>query len=186
MKRISRLFAALCLAGALAGCQAEEMYNSDIFCYFVYDTGLHNNGLLWAALQPASYGEFVEVSAPIVNGVRYVVSKSVSGQTERIPITTEREVRLTYALGAANGLFIGRTTAGMLVAYDMQCPNCSRENNLYRYPLQINTAMEAVCGTCKRHYQLNNMGAATTSAPRKLDQYLASYNGQVLLVHNKQ
>ena len=185
MRYTKKIFLALA-ASALAACGGNEMYNSDIFCYFTYNTSIHNTGLLWAALQPGNYGEFVFVSAPVAGGVRYVVAQNSSGQTDRVAITTATETRLTYSLGANDGLIIGRTTDGQLVAYDRQCPNCSRENNLYRYSLSFKSNGQAVhCATCKRDYNLNNLGNSNGGG-RKLDQYLVSYNGAVLIVHNKQ
>lgn len=170
----------------LASCGGDEMYNSDIFCYFAYNTSIHNTGLLWATVQPSNYGQFVFVSAPVTGGVRYVVAENSSGETDRVAITTASETRLTYSLGANDGLIIGRNTDGLLVAYDRQCPNCSREQSLYRYALSFNTSGQSVhCSTCKRDYDLNNNGSSNNGG-RKLDQYIASYNGSMLIVHNKQ
>lgn len=185
MRKFKSFLAAATLV-LLTSCSGDSTFNSDIFCYFAYNTSIHNTGWLWAAVQPASYGQFVFVSAPVKAGVRYVVAQNSSGSTDEVPITTAAETRLNYSLGANNGLIIGRTTDGQLVAFDRQCPNCSREKNLYRYSLTFNAVGQTVhCSTCKRDYDLNNLGYST-SGGRKLDQYLVSYNGAMLIVHNKQ
>lgn len=185
MRKIRTILAAG-VVSLLASCSNDTTFTSDIFCYFAYNTSIHNTGLLWAAVQPANYGQFVFVSAPVTGGVRYVVAQNSSGTIDQVPITTATETRLNYSLGANNGLIIGRTTDGQLVAYDRQCPNCSRETNHYRYSLTFNSVGQTVhCSTCKRDYELNNLGYST-SGGRKLDQYLVSYNGAMLIVHNKQ
>ena len=49
MRFTKKIFLALA-ASALAACGGNEMYNSDIFCYFTYNTSIHNTGLLGAVL----------------------------------------------------------------------------------------------------------------------------------------
>ena len=187
MRRFAQYLAAFA-ALIMTGCNSDEMYNSDIYCYFIYDTTIHNNGLLWAVAQPGSYGQFVIVTYGVTptTGVKYLTITNSAGKSEKVNLTTSRETRINYALGANYGLIIGRQTDGTLVAYDRQCPNCMRESGLYRYAMSFsNNGIWVKCPSCGRNYALNNSGNVADSTGRKLDQYLATYNGSYLMVHNR-
>ena len=54
------------------------------------------------------------------------VLRLIRNYTEKIKITTAIEIQelKKTCLGANNGIIIGHTNFGGIVAYDRQCPNC--------------------------------------------------------------
>ena len=83
--------------------------------------------------------------------------------------------RIGYSL-LGNGLF----------AFDKQCPNCLKEFNQANYPMDWdNSGMYVKCKKCGRRYNLNNSGFCVDDGKaRKLIRYRASYDGNILSVHN--
>jgi len=183
----STLFCAL--AGLLLLCSCsdnENEYSLDYRCYFLFDAEVHNVSVIKNALNPLASGIFVYVTTERRNGVRYVLSELNDGKTKgEDALTTEKESRITYALGAYNGLIIGYSSLGNgLYAFDHQCPNCMAESNLYRYPLTwTNNGQWVYCKNCKRSYDLNNNGYPNSDG-MKLIRYRAEYNGSILIIHN--
>jgi hypothetical protein len=168
----------------------QNEYSTDYQCYFIYDTTIHNGGYLWAAVQPMNYGQFVFVYTKKMymksgNSVRYVYA-NLNGKTDSTAITTAKETNLTYALGAQNGLIIGRSLSGdnMLYAFDRQCPNCIDDYGAY-IPLNwSNNGTTVYCRKCKRTYDLNNGGYPQDGGGKKLLRYRISYSGATIFVNN--
>lgn len=172
----------------LAACDTtQNEYATTYECRFSYDTMLHNTGVLWAAVQAGNFGQWTLVRTDVRGGVRYVFAQlAAGGKEEQTAITTERETRQSYILGAYNGLIIGQSmlNGGQLYAYDRQCPNCLTQYGLYKYSLQpVAGGTKVQCPQCHRTYQLDNGGFPDTDG-MKLLRYRAVYNGQVLVVNN--
>jgi len=188
-RRLLGMLALLAGACCLPGCEGDSEYTTEYACYFVFDTTIHNTSIINNALNPLSPGIFVMVSTTLQGSVRYVNAELNDGKTsETVAVTTAKETRLTYKLGAYNGLIIGygTLTGGELYAFDRQCPNCMKAYNLYKYPLSwTNNGAYVSCKTCGRVYDLNNGGYIVEGdAGVKLSRYQASYNGSALVVHN--
>ena len=114
MKRL--LMLSLCTL--LMACVGEENIYHEYECYFLFDTFLHPVPCqLTAAI--SSNGAFMKVETRVEQGVRHLKTiRNYDNATEDIRLTTDRETRLNYALGANNCIIVGVSSYdNVLVAY---------------------------------------------------------------------
>ena len=177
---------ALLLGVVLMACTADENIYREYQCYFVFDTFLHPLPCqLTAAL--TSSGSFMKVETSVTQGVRHLkTTRNYDNATEVIKLTTERESKLTYALGANNCIIVGVSSYdNVLVAYEGQCSNCLKELGGRRYPLSwLNNGTQLRCDKCKRTYDVNNGVVADGTPGRGLYRYKAIVDGGILRVWN--
>ena len=166
----------------LAACEAENRISTRFPCYFYFNPKLHPGTSIETALNNLGNYTFISVKN---NGIWHIYSTLNDGRniTEDIKITTDRtegwDNRIkTHALGANNGIIIGRSNFQGLVAWDRQCPNCITQYGGVNYPLELNGIRQSVmCKKCKRTYSLDT-GAITEGAKGDpLMGYGISYNG---------
>ena len=158
---MKKLLFLLSLLLSAVSCTEDAEYTTEYQCFFIYDLNLHNTSIVNNAVNPASFGVFAHISCIPKNGLRCIVTElNDQKTTEQEMITTEREMRQTCILGCANGIFVGNSSLGNgLYAFDAQCPNCVKNNNLYNYPLAWdNNGNWVKCRNCGRKYDLNNNG----------------------------
>ena len=176
-----RLLSILFAASLLASCDADSEYSSWP-CRFSYDNSLHLDATLGAALDVNSPGTFCAVSEQTQASVKWIVFENNKQQTSRQPETRE-EMLAQYILGLNNGIIVGfqsgvRDYAGNAVftAYDIQCPNCVRdEQNTIspNYRVTMTDSGIATCKHCQRRYDLNFGGQLQN--PQKNDKSLQKY-----------
>ena len=166
----------------LAACEAENRISTRFPCNFYFNPKLHPGTSIETALNNLGNYTFISVKN---NGIWHIYSTLNDGRniTEDIKITTDRtegwDNRIkTYALGANNGIIIGRSNFQGFVAWDRQCPNCIIQYGGVNYPLELNGVRQSVgCKKCKRTYSLET-GAITEGAKGDpLMGYGISYNG---------
>ena len=166
----------------LAACEAENRISTRFPCNFYFNPKLHPGTSIETALNNLGNYTFISVKN---NGIWHIYSTLNDGRniTEDIKITTDRtegwDNRIkTYALGANNGIIIGRSNFQGLVAWDRQCPNCITQYGGVNYPLELNGIRQSVmCKKCKRTYSLAT-GAITEGAKgAPLMGYGIDYNG---------
>ena len=166
----------------LAACEAENRISTRFPCNFYFNPKLHPGTSIETALNNLGNYTFISVKN---NGIWHIYSTLNDGRniTEDIKITTDRtegwDNRIkTHALGANNGIIIGRSNFQGLVAWDRQCPNCITQYGGVNYPLELNGIRQSVmCKKCKRTYSLET-GAITEGAKGDpLMGYGISYNG---------
>ena len=166
----------------LAACEAENRISTRFPCNFYFNPKLHPGTSIETALNNLGNYTFISVKN---NGIWHIYSTLNDGRniTEDIKITTDRtegwDNRIkTHALGANNGIIIGRSNFQGLVAWDRQCPNCITQYGGVNYPLELNGIRQSVmCKKCKRTYSLDT-GAITEGAKGDpLMGYGISYNG---------
>lgn len=174
----------------MAACTADEYeYCTDRQCYFSFDTSIHNVSILNKALNPLTSGVFCQIRQEPGNGIVNLKLQLQDGRTsESVAITTADELRRSYIIGASNGIVVGYSSLSQqLYAFDMQCPNCLKENYPYtKYPLLWdNNGLWLRCGRCSRSYDLNSGGVVVSGeGGLKLLRYRADYGGRLLVVHN--
>lgn len=166
----------------LAACEAENRISTRFPCNFYFNPKLHPGTSIETALNNLGNYTFISVKN---NGIWHIYSTLNDGRniTEDIKITTDRtegwDNRIkTRALGANNGIIIGRSNFQGFVAWDRQCPNCITQYGGVNYPLELNGVRQSVgCKKCKRTYSLET-GAITEGAKGDpLMGYGISYNG---------
>ena len=166
----------------LAACEAENRISTRFPCNFYFNPKLHPGTSIETALNNLGNYTFISVKN---NGIWHIYSTLNDGRniTEDIKITTDRtegwDNRIkTHALGANNGIIIGRSNFQGIVAWDRQCPNCITQYGGVNYPLELNGIRQSVmCKKCKRTYSLDT-GAITEGAKGDpLMGYGISYNG---------
>jgi hypothetical protein len=172
----------------LVSCDADHEYDTSHQCYFTFDTQLHNTSIIRNALNPLASGIFAWVYTTPSNGITVVNTQLNDGKTNgKDNITTAKESYQSYILGMSNGLLLGYSSLGNgLFAFDRQCPNCTADYNLYKYPLTwTNNGQWVECKSCHRKYDLNNYGFIVEGDKgSKLIRYKAYYDGNVLTVRN--
>lgn len=168
----------------LAGCDAEDLISTRFPCSFYFNPKLHPGTSIETALALYNLGNYTFISVKN-DGIWHIYSTLNDGRnfTEDIKITTDRtegwDNRIkTHALGANNGIIIGRSNFQGLVAWDRQCPNCITQYGGTNYPLELNGIRQSVmCKKCKRTYSLDT-GAITEGAEGEaLMRYGISYDG---------
>lgn len=188
MKRTSITALLFTIIMSLVSCSETENEYDNYLCYFSFDTNIHNTSIIRNALNPLASGTFVKVETTVEGGIRYVKSELNDGKTrEKEKITTEREIRQTYALGIYNKLIIGYGSLGdgKLYAYDGMCPYCFKENGIYKELSWTNNGHWVHCNTCGNSYDLNNGGVVVKGeGTKKLIRYRTSNTDYMLIVHN--
>ena len=166
----------------LVSCDAEDLISTRFPCSFYFNPTLHQGSSIETALLNPGCYTFISVKN---DGIWHIYSTLNDGRnfTEDIKITTDRtegwDNRIkTHALGANNGIIIGRSNFQGLVAWDRQCPNCITQYGGTNYPLELNGIRQSVmCKKCKRTYSLDT-GAITEGAEGEaLMRYGISYDG---------
>ncbi len=117
-------------------------------------------------MDAGSRGVFCQISEESRGGVKYLNFATNSGLTSQ-----QRELALelqsSFVLGINNGIIVGYQTFvtegayGGFIGYDVQCPNCVRNNNNYinpTYPVRMASSGIATCSKCGRKYDMNNGG----------------------------
>ena len=179
---------------SLSSCDAEDTISRKFACQFTFMTQNHAGNTLETALN--GYGTYTFVSASYQKGIWHIYSTPNDGKdkTEDIPITAANEKQYTNAtnLGANNGIIMGHTNFGGMVAYDRQCPNCISQYAGTNYPLnwyESNRQM-VTCAKCHRIYNLEYGSIEEGEKGERLMQYMISYStqatgiGKVIWVHN--
>ena len=183
-----RTLTILAVAALLASCDADSEYSSWP-CRFSYDNSLHLDATLGAALDVNSPGTFCAVSEQTQAGVKWIVFENNKRQTSRLPETRE-EMLAQFILGLNNGIIVGfqsgvRDNFGnaAFTAYDIQCPNCVRdEQNTIspNYRVTMTDSGIATCPRCLRRYDLN-FGGQLQNAQKNdvsLQKYVAMTSGR--------
>lgn len=180
-------FFILCSSFFMSSCDAEGEY-STWPCRFAYDNSLHNDATLASALSSNAPGIFCKISESVKGGVKYLNFQNNQGMTSQQP-ETAMEQQADFVLGLNNGIIVGFQNAQLdasgnylIVAYDVQCPNCVRSYDNYvspNYAVQMTSAGIAVCKKCNRHYDLNNGGLLQDGqqGDKGLEKYGASTTG---------
>ena len=179
-------FLSLLLSVVLMACTGEENIYREYECYFVFDTFLHPLPCQLTATL-SSNGQFVKITTSVEQGVRHLkTTRNYDNAAEDIKLTTEREAKLNYALGANNCIIVGVSSYdNVLVAYEGQCSNCLKELGGRRYPLSWQTnGTQLHCDKCKRTYDVNNGVVAGGTSGIQLYRYKVAFDGGILRVWN--
>lgn len=180
MNTLGKTIAAMAATLALSACTGIESEYSTYPCRFVFNTTTHANS---SALQSAvgGTGIFCKVSKETRSGANYYHFVTNQGLDDYVIFTAVDE-RTTVSLGMNNGIYFGYGNLdfpAVFYGYDAQCPNCFDPNAVpvKNYPLSVNTAGIASCGTCGRTYNMNTGGNIVSGdAGDKLTRYHASYS----------
>ena len=142
----------------------------------------HPTSLIFSAYK--SPGMYVYVYTRVVDQKRHVY---VQSNDSRMPaednlITTERESRAAYLVGAVNeiGIIIGCSNFNGPKAYDRICPNCAS----YQAMAWAKNVQHVVCNRCKREYDLETGAIVSGDDGDALMRYGISYDGSKLYVGN--
>ena len=164
MRLLTVGFWLLAVGCLLTSCNADEEY-SPWPCRYAYDNQVHQDATLASAINGGSRGMFCLITESTRSGKKYLQFLSNNGDSSEQPETAE-EVQAKFILGLNNGIIVGFQTLNMepnygFTAYDVQCPNCVRnENNTinpnYRVTMESNGS--ATCSKCGRQYDKNNNG----------------------------
>lgn len=164
----------------LAACEADNKYNTYYPCNFVFFTKNHPTSALTRAI--SNPGEFVIVRPETQQGVVHLKLAPNHGTWAESDIdldmrTAIENERQNYSnMGAGRGLVIGRSNFFGLKAYDLQCPNCLKEYELARYPLQwADGGRHLECKQCKRAYDPDNDVGIVVANGQKGDEMLIQY-----------
>lgn len=130
-----------------------------------------------------SYGQFATVR--LAPGARSVIMSSESNPNREF--NDKIIMNCQFGLG---GLIIGTTNTGKIVAYDLACPNCDRQE--YRLTLKAeNIQWYCKCAHCGIVYNMDSDGIPVTvpegcvhQSPRPQLQYRTLYDGTRLTVYN--
>lgn len=172
----------LIVAILFAACDAESRISTRFPCNFYFNPVLHPGTSIETALNNAGNYTFISVKN---NGFWHIYSTLNDGRniTEDIRISTDQTEGWdnhikTRALGANNGIIIGRSNFQGFVAWDRQCPNCITQYGGVNYPLELNGIRQSVmCKKCKRTYSLETGTITEGAKGDPLMGYGISYNG---------
>jgi hypothetical protein len=167
----------------LLSCSKEESEYSVWPCRFGYDNLVHQDAALASAMNISSRGVFCLITQSTLKGQKYLNFETNNGyKTDPVPETAE-EVQAKFILGLNNGIIVGFQTLntepnGGFVGYDVQCPNCVRnENNTINpnYRVTMDSKGIATCSRCSKTYDLNNGGIVTNGGEGDtgLEKYIA-------------
>ena len=183
----SSLFTFLLFTLLLVSCSAEQEF-STWPCRFSYNNQIHNNAVLASAMNSSSRGMFCLITESTRAGVKYLNFQTSDGQvSDPIPESAE-ESQAQFVLGLNNGIIIGYQTLntdgayGGFIGYDVQCPNCVRnENNTTNpnYRITMSNTGIATCPKCDRKYDMNNNGILQNGSEGDsgLEKYVAATSG---------
>ena len=179
----------------LSGCSGAEAEYSTWPCRFAYDNSIHLDVTLATSLNAGSRGVFCLITEQVQKGQKYLLFQNSNGdKSSPVPETAE-EVQAKFILGLNNGIIVGFQTLitepyGGFVAYDVQCPNCVRnENNTINpnYRVTMDTKGIATCPKCKKTYDMNNGGIVTNGSEGDtgLEKYVAITDGMHVSVFRR-
>jgi len=167
----------------LVSCSKEDTEYSVWPCRFGYDNLVHQNAELASAMNASSRGVFCLITESTQKGKKYLNFETNDGVKSDPEPETAEEVAAKFILGINNGIIVGFQTLntepnGGFVAYDVQCPNCVRnENNTINpnYRVTMDSKGIATCSHCGKTYDLNNGGIITNAAEGDtgLEKYVA-------------
>ena len=176
----------------LSGCSGAEAEYSTWPCRFAFD---RLNPTLATSLNAGSRGVFCLITEQVQKGRKYLLFQNNIGLTSEPEPETAEEVQAKFILGLNNGIIVGFQTLitepyGGFVAYDVQCPNCVRnENNTINpnYRVTMDTKGIATCPKCKKTYDMNNGGIITNGGEGDtgLEKYVAITNGMHVSVFRR-
>lgn len=170
----------------LMACVGDENIYREYECRFVFDSTLHPLPCQLTAML-TNPGQFMKIETSMEQGVRHLkTTRNFDGAVEDIRLNTDRESRLTYALGANNCIIVGLSSYdNILVAYEGQCSNCLKDSGGRRYPLVWqNNGVYLHCDKCKRSYNVNNGVLAEGTPGIGLYRYKVGFDGSILRVWN--
>ena len=170
----------------LMGCDAENEYSSWP-CRFAFNQQDHNDAVLATAMDATSRGVFCLITEDVRAGVKYLHFQNNQNLSSEVR-ETALEQQADFVLGLNNGIIVGFQTlvydglgAGF-AAYDVQCPNCVRNNDNYvspNYRVTMSSSGIATCSKCGLKYDLNNSGIVQNGQKNDtgLQKYVASTTG---------
>ena len=175
------LFALLLASCEKADDWISRRYPGRRFFFFHQE---HPTSLLFAAYQNPGMWVYVYCRGDGVKDYRHVYVQSNDEQmgVEDNVVSTERERRAAYILGASNeiGLIVGCTFFNGPKAYDRICPNCTTLQAL-RWTQHT---QHVACQKCKREYDLETGAIVAGDGGEALLRYGCSYDGNCLYVGN--
>jgi nitrite reductase/ring-hydroxylating ferredoxin subunit len=176
----------------MSGCSGAEAEYSTWPCRFAFD---RLNPTLATSLNAGSRGVFCLITEQVQKGRKYLLFQNNIGLTSEPEPETAEEVQAKFILGLNNGIIVGFQTLitepyGGFVAYDVQCPNCVRnENNTINpnYRVTMDTKGIATCPKCKKTYDMNNGGIITNGGEGDtgLEKYVAITDGMHVSVFRR-
>ncbi|MCI6619618.1 MAG: hypothetical protein MSD82_12285 [Prevotella sp.] len=174
----------------LEACNGSQFEYSDRSCYVLFDNATYLDPTIASAMTPYS-NVFVTISETVHDGARYFRFASNQGGAATESIFNAIDQRHSIIIGMNGGLIVGYGALSdplTFYAFDRECPNCFDPARLpvRSYPLQTASNGITTCATCKRQYDLNNMGIIVAGDPgNKLTRYRAETTGPhgVLFVH---
>lgn len=184
MKAFRTLLLAAVAALGLASCDdaAEAEYSSEaasFICRNVSTIAALNNAL-------NGYGEFCLIYAD----TQHYFFASPSTATQQVN-KTQTSLYNSYIclagfiVGRAGVPDLGSGSSYSLYCFDAVCPNCYRDNDIYKRLAFTDEGSTVTCGTCHRTYDLNNRGIVLSGDKgRKLLRYHLSYAGNVMVIQN--
>ncbi len=176
MKRLALYITSILL---LFSCGDVGYEYSSEKCYFIFDNTASRSVQLATAMNQLSPGVFCHV---YVQGEYFKFETNASSEVETIAMTAVDKSR-TIDLGVYNstGIIVGYgnlSYPATFYAYDYQCPNCYKVDELPQFPLTMDTSGKAKCKKCSREYDMNNGGIVSSGeGGDKLMRYRASTTG---------
>ncbi len=178
----------------IMGCSKAENEYSTWPCRFAYDNSRHVDPVLGAAINEGARGVFCIITQDTRKGAKWLTFQLADGmQSEQMETAIEQQAN--FILGINNGIIVGFQTFvtapnGGFVGYDIQCPNCARnENNLVNpnYRVTVSSSGIATCSKCKKTYDLNNGGIIQNGVQGDtgLEKYVAVTDGQHISVFRR-
>ena len=185
----------LTVGSLLSACSSADQEYSSWPCRFAYDNSIHLVTELSISLNAGSRGVFCLITEQVQKGQKHLIFQSSNGdKSNPIPETAE-EAQAKFILGLNNGIIVGFQTLitdpyGGFVGYDVQCPNCVRnENNTINpnYRVTMDTKGIATCPKCKKTYDMNNGGIITNGSEGDtgLQKYVAMTDGMHVSVFRR-
>ena len=164
---IHRLLSVVCCLLAILGCEKTDYTYSNLPAKFIFEN---------AYQAPALYTkQFVfKGSAKEPSYVNLTAITGYSGFNLGLS---------GLIVGLPNIPEIGKTES-LVVCFDLACSNCYNDYNITK-PLVIQNGT-ATCNSCKRTYDLNNVGFISNGeAGKPLYRYRVSYVSNTLVVSNR-
>lgn len=163
-----------------SSCGDSEYEYSNHPCNFIFDNTASRSPKLATAMNPMSPGIFCHISTS--GKYFFFETNTDQGNPDKVQFTAIDEQR-SINLGIYNesGIIVGYgnlNNPATLYAYDNQCPNCYKENNMPRFGLTMGTSGKAKCKKCNREYDLNNGGIISNgNGGDKLIRYRVNSTG---------
>lgn len=183
-KTIRRLFLALLPIAAFTECQNADYTYCSLPAKFIFENAYQAPALYTAC---NSMGEFCTITYSR-DGKQFVFQGS-SKEPSYVNLTaitgyTGFHLGLSgLIVGLPNIPEIGKTES-QVVCFDLACSNCYNDYNITK-PLTLKNGI-GTCNSCKRSYDLNNVGFITKGeAGKPLFRYRVSYINNTLVVNNR-